>query len=928
MIDDTGNLTRGGWRAWAAVLLAALTAMVSAVALAHPADSAVRVRISVSPQGVAPGASVTTEGHRFAPRTRGTITFADRTVARFTTSARGSFVKRWTVPAGARSAAVMATTASRRASTWLRVQQPSPPPAVEGERWSDPDTWGGALPQHGQTVTVPAGKTVVLDTSPPRLGGLQVDGTLLFEDRDLTLQSDWIMVHGRLQVGTELDPFLSRARIVLTGDDKTQNVMNMGAKVLGVMGGTLEVHGERRAGWTRLAATAHKGSSELTLAGTPGWRAGDKIVVASTDYDPMQAEERTVTAVSGQTVRLDRPLAHTHWGTVQTFADTPVDERAEVALLSRNVTIQGEESTSTDGFGGQIMVMGGGVARVEGAELTRMGQQNILRRYPIHYHMLGESGASSYLKDTSIHHTFNRCVTVHGTNRLTLTGNVCHDHLGHGYFFEDGAEVDNLVEGNLGLTTRRPPDGERLLPSDDSPATFWVTNPDNVLRDNVAAGSQGKGFWLAFPEHPTGLFAKDHPSETAAIWPRRTPLGGFSGNVAHSNGGDGLHVDGGPKPDGSTETTFYYPREDPANTGSTPVVARFENFVGYKNRGEAVWLRGRNHRLTGATLADNAIGATFASEESFLTDSLVVGETMNPGNPPSWETKGLDGRSLPRSWEPDFPIRGFEFYDGRVGARGTTFVNFASNGQRRASGLGVLLEDAFSLHPRNVASALRFLDAERVYLRGPAAGKDGDNSAVFVDEDGSVTGSAGSVVTANNPFLVQSSCSLRTEWNAYVCPPGTEHVSLISEAHVGGPAAIKPLTITREPGGETQTLMGCCDDSTSAITNLLPNQEYALAFNGGTPSRASFVLWHGPDRWLRLSMPRAEGFKVTKYGCDLAGTGWCGNAVARNIEELEASTRSGYFYDTAGDDDPATGTLHLKLVSEGADWEALVVEPR
>jgi len=915
------------------VLLAALVAVVVAVAVSGPADAAVRARISVSPQVVDPGTSVTTKGYGFPQRKRGAITFGGKTVAGFTTSASGRFIKRWTVPARAKSAAVNARAGSRRASAWLRVQPPPPPPPiVEGERWSDPATWGGAVPRQGETVTVPAGKTIVLDTSPPRLGGLQVDGTLVFQDRDLTLQSDWIMVHGKLQVGTEQDPFLSRARIVLTGSDKTQNVMNMGAKVLGVMGGTLDVHGERRTGWTRLAATANKGSNSLRLTDTPGWRVGDRIVVASTDYDPFQAEERTVTAVSGETVTLDRPLDHTHWGTVQTFAGKPVDERAEVALLSRNVTIEGEEATSTDGFGGQIMVMGGGVTRVEGAELTRMGQKNALRRYPIHYHMLGQGGASSYLKNASIHHTFNRCVTVHGTNGLALTGNVCHDHLGHGYFFEDGAEVDNLVEGNLGLTTRRPPEGQRLLPSDGSPATFWITNPDNVLRNNVAAGSRGNGFWLAFPEHPTGLFAKDHPSETAATWPRRTPLGEFSGNVAHSNDGDGLHVDGGPRPDGTTESAYYYPRENPADTGSSPVVASFEDFVGYKNRNEAVWLRGRNHRLVGATLADNAIGATFASEESFLTDSLVVGETANKGNTYSWQVNegwvGLDGRSLPRYWEPDFPIRGYEFYDGRVGARNTTFVNFTSNDQRRASGLGVLLDDAFSLHPRNLASSLGFVNAERVYLRGPTAGRDGDNSAVFVDEDGSVTDAAGSVVTANNPFLVDGSCSLKTDWNAYVCPPGTEHVSLIGEAHEGGPAAIKPLTITRQPDGETQTLMGCCDDSTGAITNLLPNRSYAVAFNGGTPSRTSFVLWHGRDRWLRLSMPRAEGFKVTKYGCDLAGADWCGNAVARSVEDLESRTRSSYYYDPAGDDDPSTGTLHLKLVSNGADWEELRVEPR
>ena len=119
----------------------------------------------------------------------------------------------------------------------------------------------------------------MLDTSPPRLDGLQIDGTLRFRDEDLTLSSDRIMVHGRLQIGSEQTPFGSRARMVLTGIDRTQNVMNMGAKVLGV-------HGQERHGWTRLAANAAAGSRRITLDNAAGWRRGDRIVVSSTDYDP------------------------------------------------------------------------------------------------------------------------------------------------------------------------------------------------------------------------------------------------------------------------------------------------------------------------------------------------------------------------------------------------------------------------------------------------------------------------------------------------------------------------------------------------------------------------------------------------------------------------------------------------------------------
>ena len=224
---------------WALVVAALVVALA-----ARPADSAARPAISVSPQDVAPGASVTTTGSGFPSRAKGSISFDGGVLATFTASRRGKFSKQWTVPSGARTGTVVAKTATREASATLRVQ---PPPPEGAERWSDPATWGeGGLPTGGETVTIPHGKTVLLDRSTPPLGGLQVDGTLLFEDADHTLTSDWIMVHGRLQVGTEAEPIRTRARISLTGVNRDQNVMNMGTKSLGMMGGALEVHGESR----------------------------------------------------------------------------------------------------------------------------------------------------------------------------------------------------------------------------------------------------------------------------------------------------------------------------------------------------------------------------------------------------------------------------------------------------------------------------------------------------------------------------------------------------------------------------------------------------------------------------------------------------------------------------------------------------------
>ena len=170
-----------------------------------------------------------------------------------------------------------------------------------------------SLPAAGASVTIPAGKAVLLDVSPPALASLRIDGALVFDEQDLALTSGSIVVGGTLRIGTSGAPFAHDATITLTGAADAPDVMGMGSKVLGVLpGGTLDLHGEVRTGWTRLAATAPSGSTQLTLTTAPGWRAGDKIVVASTDFDPTRAEVGTIQGINGTGVTLTQPLLYAH----------------------------------------------------------------------------------------------------------------------------------------------------------------------------------------------------------------------------------------------------------------------------------------------------------------------------------------------------------------------------------------------------------------------------------------------------------------------------------------------------------------------------------------------------------------------------------------------------------------------------------------
>jgi cell migration-inducing and hyaluronan-binding protein len=774
-------------------------------------------------------------------------------------------------------------------------------------KWSDPATWNGHPPATGTAVTIPTGKIVLLDVSPPSLKSLTIQGTLIFADQDLSLSANWIMVEqgGRLQCGTETAPFHHHAVITLTGNNPNEDIMSMGTKMLGVMGGTLELHGMPHVSWTRLGATAQQGATQIVLDKSVDWNVGDRIAISSTDYDPQQAEEVTIKSISGKTITLNKALQYMHWGQQQTFGGKTLDERAEVELLSHNIVVQGDESSTQTGFGGHTMMMRGSTAHIEGVEFYHMGQAKRLGRYPIHWHLSGDANGS-YAKNNSIDHTFNRCITIHATNKVLIQSNVTFDTIGHCYFLEDGIETNNVFENNLSMLTRKPADGMALLPSDTQPATFWITNPNNIWRGNVAAGSQGLGFWFAMPEHPTGLSSS--ATNNQLVWPRYTPLGEFSSNVAHSNDDTGLLVDNGVNYDGTTSDSVYLPRQNPA-TDSPPVVAKFTNFTSYKERSLGAWLRGSNFQLEGATLADNTDGAIFAADQTFLQDSLVVGTSENKGNPAPGDATGPDGRSLPHPGEPDMPISGYSFYDGPVGVQRVTFVNFQSNSQRPAGALSYLRDNSNPIRVENFVQGLQFLNANPVYLETPHANRDGDKAAVILDTDGSLTGKAHQYVVANNPILVNNSCSFKQTWNSYIC--ADHYINFTIEGQ-----AVVPLLLQRDDGIMcSQTGI----DSTFVSISALPDRSYTIQYDAHA-SQTLQIDFHAlqASDWVKLTLPYPNvPFRLYR---DAEHSNVM--HAANSLDELNRSAGDKYFYDKS------TGLLYLKAVPiSGRDWARINVEP-
>ena len=201
-------------------------------------------------------------------------------------------------------------------------------------RWSDPATWPDKkVPARDDVVTIAKDMNVILDVSPPSLHGIKLDGTLRFaDDRDLELTTEWIMVHGELEIGTEARPHTRKATITFTDNVKDEDMSGVGGTTdrsdrgIMMMGGTLNLHGNRTNAWTKLSRTADAGSTSIEVLNAAGWRVGDEIVLASTDFDPRQAERRTISGISGNTITLDKKLDYMHFGKI-TF---DVDEACEV----------------------------------------------------------------------------------------------------------------------------------------------------------------------------------------------------------------------------------------------------------------------------------------------------------------------------------------------------------------------------------------------------------------------------------------------------------------------------------------------------------------------------------------------------------------------------------------------------------------------
>lgn len=263
---------------------------------------------------------------------------------------------------------------------------------------------------------------------------------------------------------------------------------------------------------TAAAETTRLHLTQDVTVGQRPWEAGDWVTVATSSFSPFETEFVQIKGapasdgMGGSFVDLEQKLVYSHFGgeaptpsqecTVEgalkrvacgsvsgcssacesvpsavNYGDPAernygVDERAEVGLISRSIKLTAKlpAPPSPDEiplpnvpglhWGGEIRLAGGadGPAKFDliGVEMEKFGKDQ-LGSYPLHVHMIGDAKNAPKIRANSIHHSFNKCMTVHMSSNILYEDNVCSRIVGHIFYEEFGSEENIAFHRNLGL---------------------------------------------------------------------------------------------------------------------------------------------------------------------------------------------------------------------------------------------------------------------------------------------------------------------------------------------------------------------------------------------------------------------------------------------------------------------------------------------
>ncbi len=401
--------------------------------------------------------------------------------------------------------------------------------STKSGNWSDPLIWDTlTAPGPGDQIMIDHGHTVIYDkTDPDTIARLEVHGLLRFDANtslDLNTTGN-IVIHGEL----EMRPSSAAVKHTVTFKNVNEAAFVGGGMVVletdvGMWiheSGMLDAIGTEKTPWTRLTGSALLGATTITVQDATGWKVGDTLSLTPTQAPTAGSisysgyDNRTISAISGNTITLSSPLTYDHPMVNGTWT-------AEVLNLSRNVVIQG----TTSGRAHIMFMHLDNPQTIKNVELAYLGPQQsgagVLGRYALHFHMNGDATNGSMIENVVAHDIGAHVFVPHGSNGITFRGTVSHDTWDAAYWWDNGVPEDasnGIVWDRTVASLVRPYASAKYR----LPGYFLGQGSNNVVTDSVAVGVLGD-------EDAAGF---TWPEGGSGIWL-------FEGNTSHNNRRDGI----------------------------------------------------------------------------------------------------------------------------------------------------------------------------------------------------------------------------------------------------------------------------------------------------------------------------------------------------------------------------------------------------
>ena len=400
--------------------------------------------------------------------------------------------------------------------------------------WSHPATWmainpsgRGHYPKDNDSVIIPHGTYVVVDTKLPLFNHLEVQGVLELDNvLDHKLQCNVLFINGgQFIAGWENRPILTKVEIILNGTKEdnfkfrlTNGLTHIESKSIGVFGG-MDLHGKpRNVSWTTLSKTAWAGQDQISLNAPVDWEIGEQIVLTSTSYIATQTEVFTIRQISvdRKTIDLSANLTYAHLSFIEHFSmGSSVKIAAGVGLLTRNVKVIGAQYAGheSDLYGFTIHVSNysthndnrtmRGYARLSDVEFYHAGRYyspdliNDSSSYGVLISNLAtyDLNRPTYVRSCAFHHGFSAAIGILDSASIPIENNVIYRTIYTALKIEGHSNIirHNLVAMNYwssSLTTSEEQDlfGDVYWGAIDARMAHSI-----VLEDNFVAGAERVG---------------------------------------------------------------------------------------------------------------------------------------------------------------------------------------------------------------------------------------------------------------------------------------------------------------------------------------------------------------------------------------------------------------------------------------------------